>query len=447
MQIKRNYNEPFFREHLLRKRKRQMVWRRTLIFLLLIVISGALVITTQPGLVMQATYKVLGIEATATPLPSTLATQAQEYFYQGRLQQAADLLAEAAEMRPDNIDYLYEYGMILLDMDESEAAMAVADQISDVDSNDVRGYALRARSMVWLGQSAAAIPVARAGLQINPNFAPLYEVLSWAYTNTSDWQQGVDYGQLAVEADPGNVRAYWAYSNAMATVGETNEAMRLLNEAIAVHPYYLAPYFQLASLYLAVSRDQEAIDLYNRIIGLQPRNARAMLRLCQAYLKVGEFQRALGMCQDAVDNDPTDVRSQFQLAMLLYDDLDFRGALDAFEVCNDLDPTLLGCHYRMALSYYYVARDAVQVCQTNPSDPICETVYPTQGCQMAWDTLEDSLIMAQAQNSDQADIDNIRAGLDAIIRDPYCPGVSGNMPFVSTPTPELDVTPDAASSG
>ncbi|MCA9893252.1 MAG: hypothetical protein KC615_09720, partial [Anaerolineae bacterium] len=74
MQIKRNYNEPFFRERLLRKRKRQMAWRRNLIFLLLVLLGGALLIATQPGLVMQATYKILGIEATPTPLPSTLAT-------------------------------------------------------------------------------------------------------------------------------------------------------------------------------------------------------------------------------------------------------------------------------------------------------------------------------------------------------------------------------------
>jgi hypothetical protein len=68
---------------------------------------------------------------------------------------------------------------------------------------------------------------------------------------------------------------------------------------------------------------------------------------------------------------------------------------------------------------------------------------------MAWDTLEDSLIMAQAQASAQQDVDNIRAGLDAIARDQYCAGVSGIMPFVTTPTQstEPDVgTPDAVAT-
>ncbi|QPC83471.1 tetratricopeptide repeat protein [Phototrophicus methaneseepsis] len=441
MQIKRNYNEPFFRERLIRKKQRRLALRRNLLLLVLVFGSLTFFTMTQPGLVTEATYAVLGIQATPTPLPSSLAAQAQELYYQGQIEEAADLLEQAIEQRPDTIDYLYEYGMLLLDLERSQEAQEIAERIGEIDANDVRGFALKARALVWLDQSPTAIPIARAGLQINPNFPALYETLSWAYTATSDWQQGIDYGELAIETAPGDVRAYWAYSNALAAVGSYAEAEQILQEALAVHPYYLPPYFQLAFLYMAQDRDQEAIDLYNRVIGLEPRNAQAMLRLCQAYRKVGEFQRAMGMCQDAVNLNPADASAQFQLAMLRYSNREFRPALAAFEACNELDPSILGCHYRMGLSYYYVAREAIQVCQTNPADPLCESTYRTQGCQLAWDTLEDSLIMAQAQNSEQASVDDIRTGLDAVLRDPLCAGVSGTLPFVTTPTPESEALP------
>jgi len=434
MQIKRNYNEPFFRERLVRRRQRRSYLLRNLLIFLVLLAGAALFILTQPGLVTRTAYAVLGIAATPTPLPSALAMQAQALYFAGDLDEAAELLAQAIAQQPDTIDYLYEYGMLLIDENESEPVGALAERISDIDASDVRGFALRARALVWEGQPAAAIPVARAGLQLDPNFAPLHEALSWAYTATGDWRQGIDYGRLAVELAPGDVRAYWAYANALTTVGAYQESIDVLQQAIDVHPAFLPPYFQLALLYVSADRDQEAISTYDYILSLEPRNAQAQLRLCQVYRKVGEYQQALGECQDAVEIDPGYVAARLQLGLLRYNNREFRSALEQFSACAELAPDNLACNYRMGLSYYYVVREAAQICAGTPDDPLCETDIHLQGCQIAWDTLQDALIQAQAQADTERDVDIIREGLDAITRDPLCAGSSNRLPFTQ-PTP------------
>ncbi len=444
MYVRRDYTQPFFRE---RKPKRR--WLRILFVLLLIaVLGGAMAFTlTEPEMVRDAALEVLfPPDVTPTPLPQTLAQQANSLFLAGDLRGAAERYEQALEMQPDNLSYLYEYGMLLLDQDDGrsdapERALELAQQIISLDPNDPRGYTLRARAFVWDGNSGGAIPVATAGLDIQPQYGPLHAVLSRAYIGEGELARGQEEGLLAIEYAPNDVRSYWAYSSALAGSGARDEAIREYERTTEINPNFLPPYFELAFLYLASDRDQEAIDTYNRILGVEPRNARALLRLCEATRKVGQFERALGICQDAVSADATYVPAQFRLGVLLYNEFDFEGARNAFQACLDLEPNNLECTYRLGLTYYYLARSEYQAnCAEARLSPLeCEAV---DLCEVGYGLLEESLRMAQARNEASADIEIISEGMTAIIGDPACVGVAGaNLPEV-TPEAAAEVTPE-----
>lgn len=419
MQLKRDYSQPFFRAQ---PRRRSL---RGPIILLLLLLLGTLVLANQPGLVLQAAYAIAGIQQTPTPLPTMLAQQANERYWRGDLSGAADLYRRALLDRPQNVEWMYELGQILIDDGQPGEALALAERILALDPNDVRGFTLRTRGLTWQGNGTAAIPVGLAGLQVNPNFAPLYAALTSAYTVDQKWREAQEYGQLAVEMAPNDVRAHWAYSRSLSEVGARDEAINQLERTVEVHPYFLPPYFELAILYLAANRDREAIDTYDRILGLQPRNARALLRQCQAYRKVGEFNRALGLCQDAVDSDPSFVPAQYQIGLLRYNQREFEAARTAFSACLSVEPGNLECHFRLGLTLYYLGE-----------------------CRPAWDQLQDSLLMAQSQSSEAAQnaIELIRQGLSAVSSDPACLS-SGIRPLPTpTATPETEATPEVESS-
>lgn len=437
MYIRRDYKEPFFRE---RSRKRRGRW---LLLLALVALLGlAAFVVTQPETVQSAAYELLfAPDMTPTPLPGSLAAEAQALFLAGDLRGAAEQLALAVEMRPDHVPFLYDYGMILLDLDDGrngndDRALELAQEIINLDTNDPRGYALRARALVWQGNTSGAIPVATAGLDISPTFAPLHAALSRAYIGEGRLREGQEEGLLAIQYGTDDVRSYWAYASALAQSGAREEAILEYERATDVHPGFLPPFFELALLYRASDRDQEAIDTYNRILGVEPRNARALLRLCQTYRKIGQFERALGLCQDAVNGDPQDVAAQYQLGVLLYNEFDFAGAQEAFQACVDLEPDNLECNYRLGLTYYYLARSEYQ---TNCSDARLSPLEcdAPQICEMGWDILQDSLRLAQSRSNTEGDIETIRVGLTAITSDPACAGVASGASF----SPEATAAP------
>lgn len=418
MQIKRDYSRPMFTKSGRPKRN-----RRPLLFVFGVFIGSLLVFLLVNRDTIQTTaLDMMGLSPTATPLPSDLATFATTLVLAGDLQEAADLFASAIEQRPDNVDYLYEYGELLIDLEAYIDAMAMAERMLDLDSADPRGYALMSKALVWDGNPTAAIPIALSGLDIAPDYSPLYAVLARAYANTGQYADGVEMGENAIAADPANVESRRSYAYALSWVSANDEAINQLETAIVLDPTEIDAHFELALQYLAQNRDQEAIDLYDRVLALQPRNARAMLRLCEAYRKVGQFERAIGFCRDATDANPQSAQAHYQLGILLYNRPaapgalpDFAGALEAFSQCSELDPESLECKYRMGLAYYY-----------------------TGDCPSAWEVLQDALVMAQGRAPtpaiETAD-ENIRLGLIAIGQS--CPEYSS-----IAPQPDVEITED-----
>jgi len=412
MQIKRDYSEPFFRQ----RRKNPL---RIVGYLFGFIALVLLVAYTQLEQIEAVAYNMMNEAPTPTPMPNQFAQWGAEAYLMGDMAVAEENFEQAVRQRPENVDYLYEYGQILIDNDSPETALQMADRIIELNSQDVRGYALKTRALVWLGTPASAIPVGLAGMELNPFFAPLHAALARAYIGDGRYREGLDMGFEATELNPNDVRVRWAYAFTLATVGERDLAMAELERAIEIHPNFAPPYFELAFLYLSANRDQEAIDLYDRVLSMQPRNARANLRQCEAYRKVGEFERAIGFCEDAVNADPTYVPALFRLGLFRYSRREFAAAQDAFQQCVEQDPGNLECTYRLGLTHYYLEKD----------------------CETSWDMLRDSLIMAQAQDNSETTVENIRMGMNAIANDPACPGY--RLPQAQDSQPEPEITAEA----
>jgi len=415
MYIRRESSRLSFRTQSRRPRR----WRWRWVGLLLLGLLGlAAFVYSQPQRITQAVLSVMGEAPTPLPLPGVLVGQAESAMRAGQLSQAISFYEQALEQRPENVDFLYAYGQLLIDTDRPQEAQAVSERILAASPADLRGLALQARALAWQRQGALAIPIAIAALATDPNNAALLEALTRAYLAEDRWQDALDTGLRTVQAAPDDVRARWAYANALAAVGASQRAIEQLERATALAPNFLPPYFELAFLYLALNRDQEAIDLYNRILSIEPRNARALLRQCEAYRKIGEFERAIGLCQDAADADPAFVPAQFRLGQLRYTRREFPIALAAFERCLAADPDNLDCQTMLGLTYYYLGR-----------------------CDEASATLRTA--QAQAQARSVSDTELISEGLLTLAGDPQCLG-----PASAPPQPEAtaeataEVTPD-----
>lgn len=392
MRIRRDYSQPFFREP---KRHRL---RNTLIAVMLGLLLG-LSLMTQRETIEPVIESLLGEPAPPTPLPGERMMRAAAQAQRGDFAGASAMMATAVAERPQNIAYLYEYGKALIELGRIDEALSAAERMLDVDASDARGFALKAAALVAEEQASVAIPVALAGLDLNPSFSALYATLSRAYIDTQRWPDGLEAGERGLAINPDDAELIRAYAYALQSVGAYDEAADHLERAIELRPSYLPAHFELAGLYLARDRDQQAIDLYDRILAIDSRNARAMLRLCLAYRKVGQFARALGFCEDAVANDSSDAEALFHLGLLYYRERRFVDSREIFQRCLDHDEGAydLSCRYRLGLSHYY-----------------------TGECTIGWALLQESQALAQAATGYSDTLDRIQLGLDAINSDANC---------------------------
>lgn len=440
MLVRRNQSQSFFRP---RRKRPYFRWAVMMAFFVGLLLIGNFALT-QPSELRATTSRLFGDQPTATPAAQTLVAEAEMLYLNGDLEGAAQLYARAVEQRPNNIDWVYDYGQILIDLDQPQPAEELSKRLIEMYPNDPRGLTLRTRALAWMGQYTAAIPMGLSGLQLDPNFAPLHEALSRAYTGATQWREAQEYGVKAIDLAPNDVRSRWAYANALMAVGARDEAMVELEIANQIHPGFIPPYFELAFLYLSANRDEEAIYLYDRVLGMQPRNVRALLRQCEAYRKVGEFERALGLCQDAVRLDPTFIEAQYRLGTLMYNRREFQSALQAFQTCYDSNPTdlRLPCTYRLGLAHYYVAQTQYNTCLQQGQTECRSQVQPN--CEQAWTLLETSLTMTQALTDVDQDIQIIQEGMAALVNDAACVGVGR---FIQLPTPvattEATIEPDS----
>jgi tetratricopeptide (TPR) repeat protein len=390
MQIRRDYSQPFFSNR--RKRRRWGLW----IGLYVLGIAGFLfVVDSQFSALQMRALALVGQAPPPTPFASVYATNAMDIYARGNVREAARLMEQAVSQQPNNVDYLYEYGRLLLELGDDQPeyilqAIEIGERAIAANANDPRGYALRARGLDRSGDSAAAIPVAQAGLNVDRNFAPLYAALSSAYLSIDRYDVALENAERAIELDPLDPTSRRIYSYSLVWVGRFEEAIDQLEQAIQLNPNQGGPYFELASLYrrqafqvadsvLATELYADSIALYEQVLAMQPENARAYLRLCDAYFEARENQRATDYCLEAVTINPEYAQAWASLGQTQYSRRNYEGAIESFENCVRIagDEADIRCYYLRGLSHYYLGE-----------------------CDAAWTILTDSINRIRAGSAD-----------------------------------------------
>ncbi len=433
MQIKRDYSQPFFSD----RRRRRGIWRW--LFLYVVIIVGFLFFVDNNFSTLQLmALDAIGQAPPPTPFASDLANEGMQKYALGDLSGARDLLQRAVLQQPDNIDYLYNYGRVLIELGSDDEtlyplATQIGEQAIDANPNDPRGYAIKARAMDLSGNSANAVPVGQAGLQVDRNFAPLYTALSSAYRDIDRYDVALQSAETALQLDPNDPDAHRVYALALIWVGRNDEALDQLQQAVGLNPNLASPYFELALMYRTMGQqnpnnatdDYElAIATYEQVLAMQPQNAKAFQRLCDTYNEIGDHRQAQGYCEDALAINPNYADAYRALGRSEYSQRNYEGAIESFNQCVSLEADRpeaeqdIECFYLRGLAYYYL-----------------------DDCQQAWDILTDSVNRVRLTSDDPNNpvLQNTVHGLQLITEN--CTGFGGRALPTAIPPTAIPPTP------
>jgi tetratricopeptide (TPR) repeat protein len=355
--IQRNPNKSFFY-------KPNQANRLTIIGLLaLMIFVIPMLLIWQQSTIQLTVLEAFNLAPTPTPFASQRADQGLQLAAQGNYEAAAVFLGEAVQQQPNNLDYMYEYGKMLIEIDRTEESAQLGAQMIELAPNDVRGYALQANSLVW-SDPASAIPIALAGTELPQQFAPLHGALAIAYNNIGRYQEALQQGDLAIRIDPLDASVRRAYAYPLIFTGRTNEAVEQLEQAISINPNVTAPYFELAQLYRSLATDEiegennigMALAIYDRLIEQNPLNARAFLRKCETIMSQGFFQEAEPFCDTAIDVNPQFADAYRAQGQVRYSRRNYEGAIESFNQCISLGSQAIECYYIRGLAHYFLGQ-------------------------------------------------------------------------------------------
>ncbi len=329
-----------------------------------------------------------------TPFASQWATDAANAFARGDLTVALTAYERAIAQQPNNVAYLYEYGKVLIEADQSTRAAEIGDLAIVAAPLDVRGYSLKANALAYSDPTTAII-LALQGEEFDPNFAPLYAAQAIANTGIYRYSQALAAGRRAIELDPADSTVYRAYAWALIFVGQSVEAIENLETSISLSPQLPGPYFQLAFEYKSrLDQPKMAIAIYQRILtDLNPSPgdaAKANLRICETYSTAenANFNLAEPYCSLAIEILPDYAPAWRELGRMQYLRRNYEGSIETFEHCVKLGSEEVACWMYRGLAHYWLAQ-----------------------CDDAWTVLNQAMEMATTQEQESSIIGQIEIGI------------------------------------
>jgi tetratricopeptide (TPR) repeat protein len=157
--------------------------------------------------------------------------------------------------------------------------------------------------------------------------------------------------QQVLERAPDQPAALQLLGVAAFQSGRGDEAVRLLQRAIAVAPDYLEAHYNLANVFLFQDRLREAEVGFRRVLDLNARHFDAQLNLSGTLGRMGRLAEAVVACRAALEIDPRNAVAHYNLGQLYRERGHYEAAVQAIEQAVKADPG--NAQYRVILRDTY----------------------------------------------------------------------------------------------
>ena len=158
------------------------------------------------------------------------------YIKQGRIEEAAEQLRQAAKISPRNGDRQLKLGRALMAVGDVKAGAAALRAAQDYSSGDAAVAKEAGDLLLKAGLTDQAAEALHTAAELDPRMAHVYNQLGMAYRRAGDHEKALaEYARaLAVAPEDENLR--YNFAVAQAEAGYRREAMESLREALKLRP-------------------------------------------------------------------------------------------------------------------------------------------------------------------------------------------------------------------
>ena len=163
-------------------------------------------------------------------------------------------------------------------------------------------------AMCWHVASFYASPLRKTQriADLFPSTPRVWERLGWTHYGQGDYRVAKEYAQKELRHDIPAVRsgAYQLLGMAALKLGDVDEALRLLRQAVETDPKSALAKYRRARAYDDLGRDEEAARFYADAVGAAPLHNPTINRLARVYFRLGRRAEAREWYRKALANNP-----------------------------------------------------------------------------------------------------------------------------------------------
>lgn len=250
------------------------------------------------------------------------------YIGRQRYSEAINVLNDALAVEPNRADIHAELARAYVWAEQFDRAREEAETAIQLDRKQIEAYNAAGLAAYYVGDLGTAVEMYRKAIELDPTAHQSHTNLGLAFFQMRSWTRARDEFRLALKYLPEAVitgtaaqRAYLLYLTALtySNAGLHEQAVRELNEALAVDPNYFEALRQLARDYAALRQFRASEQALRRALQQAPGDpeaAEVLGQLGQVYEAAGRPHDALAAYTEALTKDANNIEAQSGLARL-----------------------------------------------------------------------------------------------------------------------------------
>ncbi|CZQ82145.1 tetratricopeptide repeat protein [Trichococcus ilyis] len=264
----------------------------------------------------QALDILLTIDKESDVYPQALLTMADAYQVQGMYEVSEKKIFEAMELLPDEPILDYALAQLYHSIGEYKKAIPIYEELLYGNGEIASGTQLN----FFLGDCHNAIGEFETALEYlekipaDEHFPDSYFQLGFTYFQLKEYARAITIFKKLLEADSEYLSAYLYLANALEAEHELEEALAVMEQAIACNPYQHEFYTAAARLQLKMNKVEDAERNLREAATLEPDLSSIHLALGNLLLKQGRHEELIAYIADRAEQEDTDPQYNWLLA-------------------------------------------------------------------------------------------------------------------------------------
>ncbi len=255
---------------------------------------------------VESVATAVGPTPTPTPRPDLFLEEARSAYMLGNFHAAEVAYEKAAPLVPNDVDTHARLTFTLIRNGRYQEAIEAGQRAILANPESPAGYAYTALAYDWAGFSLDGLPYALHAIELDPDYARGYAILSELYTSLGSFDKAVDTAEKGIELDPRDFMAYRNLGMALERgYFDYDGALDAYIEALRLAPTMDYVAVNVFNIYYRLEEYQKGVDVLLEAINHNRTSPTLMLQLARAYnILLGEPERALEYLQQCVDANP-----------------------------------------------------------------------------------------------------------------------------------------------